>query len=225
LRPTGRLHIGHYFANIQPALDGADLLIATFHAPDERFDVMPTLARFGVQNVVRQEDVFNAELYFRLLGLASAGDLERMTQYKSSNEPTAHLFVYPVLMVHDVAGYDEVIVGEDQTQHLEFARRLLKRYNKHYGQNLRVPTASPIAGRIMSFTDPTSKMSKSEPQGCLFLDDSHEEVAAKIRRATMTAEGRENVIDLYRRLGGLEPIPEMNQPLKELLTEQVLKIL
>lgn len=45
LRPTGGLHIGHYFAVVEPALNGADVLIATYHAPGEVKDVVPTLVR------------------------------------------------------------------------------------------------------------------------------------------------------------------------------------
>lgn len=45
LRPTGKLHIGHYFAVIEPAMHGADVLIATYHAPTEVTDVNSTLVR------------------------------------------------------------------------------------------------------------------------------------------------------------------------------------
>ena len=45
IRPTGNLHIGHYFAVVEPALNGADVLIATYHAPQEAIDIVPTLVR------------------------------------------------------------------------------------------------------------------------------------------------------------------------------------
>jgi tryptophanyl-tRNA synthetase len=229
LRPTGRLHIGHYFSCIRPAIAGANILIATYHAPfttKETVDsVLFTLSRFGVKNVVHQEIVFDATLYFRLLALTYPGELNRMTQFRSSDDKTAHLFVYPVLMVHDVAGYEEVIVGEDQTQHLNFARDLLARYNKTFKEYIGIPVANPIGGRVMSLTDPTSKMSKSEPSGCLFLDDTHEEASRKIRKAVTTDAGRANLYALYRELGGTEPPPELNSTLKEILTEKVCTLL
>lgn len=225
LRPTGQLHIGHYFACIKPAQSGAEVLIATYHAPFTTQDITDhlkaTLDRFGVKNIRYQEDILDARLYFRLLALTHPGELNRMTQYRSSDDPTAHLFVYPVLMVHDVAGYDEVIVGEDQTQHLNFARDLLSRYNKTFDENIRIPIASPIAGRIMSLSDPSKKMSKSEPTGCLFLDDDGDTIAQKIRKAVTTEEGRANLYALYQRLGGTEPLPAMNSNLKDMLTEKV----
>lgn len=229
LRPTGRLHVGHYFSCIRPALAGANILIATYHAPfttKETVDsVLFTLSRFGVMNVVRQEIAFDAPLYFRLLALTYPGELNRMTQFRTSDDKTAHLFVYPVLMVHDVAGYDEVIVGEDQTQHLNFARDLLARYNKTFKEDVRIPVANPCGGRVMSLTDPTSKMSKSEPSGCLFLDDTREEASRKIRKAVTTDAGRANLYALYQELGGNELLPEMNSTLKEILTEKVCTLL
>lgn len=229
LRPTGQLHIGHYFACIRPALAGADVLIATYHAPfttQETVDQLrSTLTRFGVMNIVCQENVFDARLYFRLLALTYPGELNRMTQFRSSEEKTAHLFVYPVLMVHDVAGYDEVIVGDDQSQHLNFARDLLARYNKTFDENVKIPIANPTAGRIMSLTDPTQKMSKSEPSGCLFLDDEVDVVVRKIRKAVADDAGRANLYALYQQLGGVEPLPEMNSHLKKVLTEKVCTLL
>jgi tryptophanyl-tRNA synthetase len=128
-------------------------------------------------------------------------------------------------MVHDVAGYDEVIVGEDQTQHLNFARDLLARYNKTFGENVKIPIANPTAGRVMSLTDPTKKMSKSEPAGCLFMDDESDVVARKIRKAVADDAGRANLYGLYQRLGGDDPLPEMNSHLKKILTEKVCTLL
>ena len=229
LRPTGRLHIGHYFSCIRPGLSGADVLIAAYHAPfctDETINsVLFTLSRFGAINVVHQKNIFDATLYFRLLAITYPGELERMTQYRASDDKTAHLFIYPVLMVHDVAGYDEVIVGEDQTQHLNFARDLLARYNKTFKADVLIPMANPIGGRVMSLTDPTRKMSKSEPAGCLFLDDSPEEASRKIRKAVTTDAGRTNLYALYQELGGKQSLPEMNSTLKEILTDKVCTLL
>jgi tryptophanyl-tRNA synthetase len=187
--------------------------------------VVFTLSQFGVKNIEHQKNTFDATRYFRLLALTYPGELNRMTQFRASNEKTAHLFVYPVLMVHDVAGYDEVIVGEDQSQHLNFARDLLARYNKTFGEEVKIPIANPAAGRVMSLTDPTKKMSKSEPDGCLFLDDTPEEVEKKIRKAVTNETGRTNLYSLYRQLGGVDPLPEMNTHLKKILTEKVCTLL
>jgi tryptophanyl-tRNA synthetase len=122
-------------------------------------------------------------------------------------------------------GYDEVIVGEDQTQHLNFARDLIQRYNKQMNTDFPIPVANTAGGRVMSLIDPTSKMSKSEPNGCLFLDDAPDIVAHKIKKATADAEGRSNLYSLYQQLGGKEPLPAMNSILKDMLTEEVNAVL
>ena len=226
-RPTGQLHIGHYFAVIKPGLAGADILIAEYHAPectaDDVANVLQTLYKFGQKNYILQHEIFDAQFYFRMLNLTSMGELNRMTQFRANENPTAHLFAYPVLMACDVANYDAVIVGEDQGQHLNFARDLLNRYNKKYTENLTIPVAKPEAGRIMSLTDPTKKMSKNEPTGCLFLDDDANVIAKKIKKAVTTPEGRENLLDLYHKIGG-EDSPEMNSVLKEKLTERLIQL-
>ena len=231
IRPTGQMHLGHYFSVIKPALQfQATVLIAEYHAPQNDFeDVMKmqqTLRRFGVLDVRLQSEEFEPEIYFQLLSIARVGELERMTQYMSGGDDNdAHLLVYPVLMVHDVLGYDEIFVGEDQMQHINYARDLIQRYNKRFNCSIRLPEGKAIGGRIMSLTEPDKKMSKSEPDGCLFLDDSAADIERKIKAATMTDEGRKNLISLYYDLGGQGVIPLMNSEFKPMVATQVLKVL
>jgi len=90
---------------------------------------------------------------------------------------------YPILMAADIMVFDGqlVPVGNDQLQHLEFARTLVRKFNNKFGQTFIEPkallTATP---RLMSLDDPSKKMSKSRPAGCLFIDDSPEEIERKI---------------------------------------------
>ena len=227
------MHIGHYFSVIKPAIEhGADVLIAEYHAPSSPpidIDIMYNRIRsFGVgrDQVILQSRIFNAKLYFRLLSIARVGELERMTQYMAGDENDAHLLVYPVLMVHDVAGYDEVMVGEDQAQHLNYARDLLARYNTKFGTYYpNLPEARLVGGRVMSLTDPTKKMSKSDPKGCLFLDDAPEDIQAKIKAATMTQEGHDNLVKLYRDLGDGDVIPAQNSVFKPMVADLLIKVL
>lgn len=202
------------------------MLIANYHAPAEinTENSVNLLKGYGVQNIRVQEQVFNAELYFRLLTLAKIGDLNRMTQYKSAkeNSRTAQLLTYPVLMAHDVAGYSEVIVGEDQGQHLEYARKLLKKHNGVFCSEYPIPVANIVVGRVKDLREPQKKMSKSSPQGCLFLDDSPEEIRRKIRKATADQDGLENLKFLFREFIKSEP-PESNQTLKEQLAEALIE--
>lgn len=68
---------------------------------------------------------------------------------------------------------------------------------------------------------PERKMSKSEPSGCLFLDDTPDTIRTKIRKATPIGEGYENLVFLFNEFVG-EPIPEQNSQLKEKLAEAII---
>src|SRR5271157_4829706 len=218
IRPTGEMHIGHYFSVIKPVLDlDADVLIAEYHAPRhtlvEQQHTDDMLRRFNIPeaNIRHQYDMFDAEFYFQLLSIARVGELSRMTQYVTAGDDNdAHLLCYPVLMTMDVASYDEILVGEDQAQHINYARDLITRYNRIFNAEIALPEAKTVGGRVMSLTEPEKKMSKSEPEGCLFLSDSEETIREKIKKATMTPQGRNNLIRLYQYLGGSLPVPEMN---------------
>jgi len=157
----------------------------------------------------------HAELAWILDTITPMGELSRMTQFKEKTAPSftyklfreeikqgaknsseninVGLFNYPVLMAADIILYDAkfVPVGEDQLQHLELTRTLVRKFNNQFGQTFVEP--KPIltkAPRIMSLGDPTKKMSKSKPNTCLFLDDSEEEIIKKIKKA-VTDSGSE----------------------------------
>lgn len=103
------------------------------------------------------------------------------------------LVEYPVLMAADIMLYDAefVPVGDDQLQHLELARTLVRKFNNKYGKTFIEPR--PLltkAPRVMSLSDLDKKMSKSSPEGCLFLDDAPEIIKKKIARA-VTDSGSE----------------------------------
>ncbi len=107
------------------------------------------------------------------------------------------LFNYPVLMASDILlyGAQYVPVGDDQTQHLEFARDIAERMNKKFGDVLNIP--EPVAKqheffgkgqglRIKDLMDPSKKMSKSDEsgKGVIFLGDDPDEAAKKVMSAT-----------------------------------------
>lgn len=201
------------------------MLIANYHAPREAKveQAIEILQKFGVKNIVKQAEVFNPELFFRLMDIAPIGELGRMTQFKSADikDQTAHLMMYPVLMVHDVAGYSEVMVGEDQQQHLQFARLLLKKYNRIFGAELKIPREKIVVGRIKDLRFSENKMSKSSPKGCLFLDDSPDTIREKLRKAVADEKGYENLCYLYRFFVESE-VPKSNLTLKEQLAEALI---
>ena len=125
--------------------------------------------------------------------LESSDELE----IKYTEEANVGLFTYPILMAADIILYNVnfVPVGDDQLQHLELARTLVRKFNKIYGETFIEPK-SLLSNfpRIMSLTDPNRKMSKSEPKGCLFLTDTEELIHDKIKKA-VTDSGSEVIYD------------------------------
>jgi tryptophanyl-tRNA synthetase len=140
------------------------------------------------------------EAAWLLSGVATMGELRRMTQFKdkSSHQSTVYagLFTYPVLMAADILLYqtDVVPVGDDQRQHLELARDVAIRFNQRFGDTFTVPQARiPESGaRIMDLQDPSRKMSTTNgtPQGTIYMLDPADVVRKKFRTA-VTDSGRE----------------------------------
>ena len=116
---------------------------------------------------------------------------------QTTEDATVGLFNYPVLMAADILLYNAkyIPVGEDQTQHLEFARDIAQRINNKFGAVFTVPESVPRQHeffgkdqglRIKDLVDPTKKMSKSDEsgRGVIFLGDDPAVAAKKIMSAT-----------------------------------------
>lgn len=127
------------------------------------------------------------------------GELERMTQYKDKKVKqvqgvSAGLLTYPTLMAADILLYDAnlVPVGLDQKQHLELTRNLAERFNAKYGETfvLPEPYLPPVGAKIMSLTNPTKKMSKSDPnpKGYIALLDDLSVAKKKIKSAVTDSD-------------------------------------
>ena len=121
----------------------------------------------------------------------------RMTQFKDKSKKhadniTAGLFTYPVLMAADILLYqaDLVPVGQDQKQHVELCRDVAQRFNGVYSDTFTLPEPfiPKMGARVMSLGDPSSKMSKSDPDGCVFLMDTPEVIQKKFKRAVTDSE-------------------------------------
>ncbi len=151
----------------------------------------------------------HSELTVILNNFSPYGELSRMTEFKDKSEReenvTAGLFDYPVLMASDILLYSAtyIPVGEDQRQHLEFARNLSERINNKFGEIFTVPknlkeqqefAGRSEAPRIKSLRDPSKKMSKSvsDPSGTIMLSDSPDEARKKIMRAETDSIGAIN---------------------------------
>jgi len=166
MRPTGRLHLGHYhgvlknWARLQNEYDSfffvADWHALTTHYEDSEImaanvwgmvidwlaaGIDPDRATLFIQSRIPQ----HAELHLLLSMVTPLGWLERMTQYKDKSSKqesvSTGLLDYPVLMAGDILLYDahEVPVGDDQKQHVELARDIAQRFNHLYGDTFVVP--------------------------------------------------------------------------------------
>ena len=125
-----------------------------------------------------------------------------MTQFKDKSAKNAEninggLFTYPALMAADILLYqpDLVPVGHDQKQHCELTRDVAQRFNGIYGDVFKIPEPYiPEKGaRVMSLNAPDSKMSKSMPEGCVFLMERPEDIQRKFKRA-ITDSDTENCV-------------------------------
>ena len=166
----------------------------------------------------------HSELAWILDTITPMGELERMTQFKDKSarqeaNVNAGLFAYPVLMAADILLYGTrvVPVGDDQLQHLELTRTVARKFNTRFGGTTFMEPKGLLTKtpRVMSLKDPSKKMSKSQPESCLFLDDEPEAIAAKISCATTDSDtkiaydpekkpGLSNLLEMYAALTHLE---------------------
>ena len=95
-------------------------------------------------------------------------------------------------MAADILLYqpDFVPVGEDQKQHVELTRDVAQRFNSVYGDVLKIPEPfiPEVGARVMSLNAPASKMSKSIPEGCVFLMEKPEDIQRKFKRAVTDSD-------------------------------------
>jgi tryptophanyl-tRNA synthetase len=219
MQPTGRLHIGNYLGALKNFVELQNsgkyqcyFFLADLHALTEGPEPKTLAANIlnlaadylaaGLdpkKSVIYQQSQISAhsELAWVLNTVTPMGELERMTQYKDkaarqAANVNAGLFTYPVLMAADIVLYNAkfIPVGEDQLQHLELARTVARRFNARFGETFVEPkgllTQTP---RVMSLKDPHKKMSKSDPDSCLFIDDSPEDIRKKLARAVTDSDG------------------------------------
>lgn len=150
---------------------------------------------------IQSHNPAHAEANWILSCSTQFGELSRMTQFKAKSEKhpddiNAGLFTYPVLMAGDILlyGTDLVPIGADQKQHLELARNIAQRFNQKYGELFKVPEPyiPQVGARIMSLSDPTKKMSKSDENqnGCIYILDDKDSIIRKFRKAVTDSEAK-----------------------------------
>jgi tryptophanyl-tRNA synthetase len=217
IQPSGDLHLGNYLGAIKNWGGRADefdcyYFMADMHTITVRQDpaalrrrTLEQLAQYiacgldpekntlFIQSHVHQ----HAELGWVLQCYTMFGELSRMTQFKDKSAKNAEninggLFAYPSLMAADILLYqpDFVPVGDDQKQHVELTRDVAQRFNSIYGDVFKIPEPYiPKTGaRVMSLSAPETKMSKSSPEGCVFLMEKPEDIQRKFKRAVTDSD-------------------------------------
>ncbi len=217
IQPSGDLHLGNYLGAVKNWGARAEefdcyYFMADLHTLTVRQDPkllrrrsLEQLAQYIACGIDPEKNVLflqshvheHAELGWILNCYTMFGELNRMTQFKDKCAKNADninggLFTYPSLMAADILLYqaDFVPVGEDQRQHCELTRDIAVRFNNIYGETFKVPEAYvPKAGaRVMGLGNPSAKMSKSDPNGCVFLMEKPEDIARKFKRAVTDSD-------------------------------------
>ena len=233
IKPTGKLTLGNYIGAIRNFLKYQDeyemfVFIANLHSitvPQDKlelkkntYDLAALYLACGLDpektTLFLQTDVpEHANLGFVMTCHTYMGELNRMTQYKDKVQKLEDqsigvgLFTYPTLMAADILLYDPqyIPVGHDQKQHVELTRDLANRFNNRHGETFVVPQplVAKTGARIMSLSNPTKKMSKSDDptdKGCIYLLDDPKVARKKIMSA-VTDTGMEIKYDVENKPG------------------------
>ena len=255
LQPSGALHIGNYFGALKPFVDQYQdfesfLMVADYHAlttlknPTELrqniIDVVKDYIAVGVDTSVatlfQQSDISeHTELAWTLDCLVTVPFLMQAHSYKDKIakglDANAGLFTYPMLMAADILLYDTdvVPVGEDQRQHLEYAREAAAKFNNTFSEVFKEPKELILKSvGVVPGTD-GKKMSKSY-KNTVPLFGTKDEIAKAVMSIVTDSSGErpENVYALHKLLktdDELASLYEMHtgkyKLLKDALTEDL----
>ncbi|MEA1987177.1 MAG: tryptophan--tRNA ligase [Candidatus Marinimicrobia bacterium] len=220
MRPTGKLHIGHYVGALENWVKLQDEynnfhLIADYHVLTTNTDtseiykntieMVKDWISAGIDPekspIFRQSQIKeHAELHLLFSMLITTARLERnpslkeqVRDLKLDNITYGH-FGYPVLQSADILLYqgELVPVGEDQASHVEITREIARKFNKIYGKTFVEPRAKLTTFSRLPGLDGKAKMSKSLGN-TISLSDSPEEIWQSVRKAiTDTQKIRKN---------------------------------
>jgi len=228
IKPTGKMHIGNFLGAINNWINlqnsskyNCIYSIADLHAltidinPKELKEnsldlivdllacgVDPKKSIFFVQSQVKE----HSELAWIFNCITPVAEMERMTQYKDKSQQQKEninmgLLDYPALMAADILLYKSKIipVGDDQNQHVELTRKIVRKFNLRWGNFFEEPkTVLTQIPRVMSLTHPDKKMSKSlGEKSYIALSDSPEKIKNKIKSAVTTEQGAKNLLNLF----------------------------
>jgi tryptophanyl-tRNA synthetase len=209
IQPSGELHLGNYLGAVRSWVElqasyRCFYSIVDYHAITQSYTpaemqgrvrevaidllacgVDPERATLFVQSAVPE----HTELAWALSSVAPFGELGRMTQFKDKAEHqpdniNAGLFTYPVLQTADILlyGATRVPVGEDQRQHLELAREIVRRWNARFGDTFVEPQPLFSSTPKILGLDGQAKMSKSLGN-TITLRETDQQIWDKLRTA------------------------------------------
>ena len=224
LQPSGALHLGNYFGALKPFVElsreyDSMLMVADYHAltslrnADEmRTNILGVAKDYVAAGIdpkksviFKQSDVpEHTELSWIFQCLVSVSFLQQAHAYKDKVakglEANAGLFAYPMLMAADILLYDTdvVPVGQDQRQHVEYAREAAAKFNNAFGETFKEPQERILESiAVVPGTD-GKKMSKSYGN-TIPLFGTKEEIAKAVMSIVTDskAESPENVYAIH----------------------------
>ena len=219
IRPTGDMTIANYLGAIAPIVKLQEqgvspvVFVADLHAITDKepsavkkyihgmvadyiaLGIDPKKTKIYLQSEMAEEVFALTTLLARLI---SVSELLRMPTLKDKLKNNARpetantlLLLYPVMMAADILlnKAKKVAVGEDQIPHMEVTRLLANRFNKRYEEIFPISQVLQVKSlRILSLRG-DGKMSKTNPNGAIFLTDTEKAVADKIKVAETAFEG------------------------------------
>jgi len=213
-RPTGRLHLGHYFGSILNRVHMQDLgincmvLIADYqvitdrdtteHIQDNVYNMVADYIAAGIdpeKTIIYTHSAIPAcnQLMLPFLSLVSEAELMRNPTVKAEQEASGHeltglLLTYPVHQACDIlfCKANIVPVGKDQLPHIELTRQIARRFNKRYGKVFREP-AGILSDAIEIPGLDGRKMSKSYGNS-IMLGATADQTAKLIKKSQTDSE-------------------------------------
>ncbi|MFC1512794.1 tryptophan--tRNA ligase [bacterium] len=211
MRPTGKLHIGHWqgalinWINLQKKYD-CMFFVADWHALTTIYSDTSNLKSYIFEMVcdwlavgvdpkksilfVQSEVKQHAEFFLLLSMIVPLGWLERCPTYKEyiqqikTKESATYGFLgYPVLQTADITAYKAsmVPVGEDQVPHLELAREIVRRFHHIYKTDILAEPKAYLTKAPKILGTDGRKMSKSY-NNCIYISDNEKDTQKKISR-------------------------------------------
>ena len=257
VKPTGRPHIGNYFGAMRQFVDlqnenDAYVFIADYHAlttlqnreelEQNSLDILLDYLAIGLDPnkvvIFKQSDVPEVtELAWIFNCITTVPYLMRAHAYKDAEaknkEISVGTFDYPLLMAADILIQDADIVpvGQDQKQHVEYARDTAEKFNRIFGEEVfKIPEPIVLdnSGTVPGIDG--QKMSKSYGN-IIPLFGSDDEIKKLVMKIVTDSgsEIPENVYAIHKLFKGEDELKDIYeehkgkyQKLKEILAEDII---